>query len=113
MPNETLTALQIADRIIDGVRATTPGEAGVETNDRNERLLVAAYGRAHRCFVSTRDLAARGEADDAAILTRALLSIALRSLYLVTSEEPAERVRRFRRAGRTFFEETRKMAREE
>ena len=108
-----LTPLEIADRIIELVRATTPGDAGVDTADRNDRLLVAAYGRAYRCFVSIRELAGRGEADDAAILTRALLSIGLRSLYLVGSDDPAERDRRFRRAGRTFFEEFKKVAKEE
>jgi hypothetical protein len=113
MQGDALTPLAVADRLIERVAETVRGDAGVETRDRNDRLLVAAYGRAYRCFVSIRDLAARGEADDAGVLTRALLSIALRSLYLVGSDDPEERDRRFRRAGRTYFEETRKMARDE
>lgn len=38
------TPLAIADTIISRVREATPGDAGVGTRDRNERLLVAAYG---------------------------------------------------------------------
>lgn len=107
------TPLAIADTIIRRVREATPGDAGVVTRDRNERLLVATYGRAYRCFVSIRELAARAEADDAVVLTRTLLSIGLRSLYLVDSDEPAEREMRFRRAGRTYFEQSLKAAKEE
>src|SRR5947208_3188811 len=61
MSTLALTPLGIADRIIELVRASAPGDDGVETSDRNDRLLVAAYGRAFRCLVSIRDLAAHGE----------------------------------------------------
>jgi hypothetical protein len=108
-----LTPIKIADEILRIVEASAPGDPGVETRDRNDRLLVAAYGRAHRCFFSIRELVHRGEADDAEILTRALLSIALRSLYLAQPDDAEERQRRFRRAGRTYFEELLKAAREE
>lgn len=107
------TAAEIADQVIEWVEATVPGESGVGTQDRNDRLLVAAYGRAYRCFVSIRELAGRGEADDAAVLTRTLFSITLQSLYLIATDDPTERQRRFRRAGRTYFENVAKIAREE
>jgi hypothetical protein len=107
------TPIEVADQIIEWVRGSVPDDEGIETRDRNDRLLVAAYGRAYRCFVSIRELAGRGEADDSAILTRALLSVALQSLYLAMPDDPVERDRRFRRAGRTYFEKFIKAAREE
>ena len=73
--------------------------------DANDAFLRAAYGRAYRCLRSIRDLACRGEADDAMILTRALLSIAARSLYLVATDDPDERARRFDSARRSWAEQ--------
>jgi Family of unknown function (DUF5677) len=104
LEGKDLTPLVVAEKLLAWVRGAAPGELGVETNDRNERLLVAAYGRAYRCFASIKELAARGEAQDAMILTRGLLSIVLRSIYLIHDDDPRERSRRFRQAGLTYAE---------
>jgi hypothetical protein len=110
---ERLSGEEIATTIIEWVRGKAPGDPGVETRDRNDRLLVAAYGRAFRCFSSIRQLAVRGEADDATVLSRTLLSITLQSLYLAAPDEPEERDRRFKRAGMTYYKNLLKAAREE
>ncbi len=107
------TPLEVANTLLVSVAELLPGVPGVEVRDRNDGLLVAAYGRAYRCFTSIRDLAERHEADDAAILSRALLSVALRSLWLVQPDDPAEREPRFRRAALSDFEQQRKLAAEE
>ena len=107
------TPLEVANTLLSWVEESLPGSAGVEVRDRNDGLLVGAYGRAYRCFTSIRELAARHEADDAWILARALLSIALQSLWLVQPEDLDERERRFRRAGLSYFLRRKTIAAEE
>jgi hypothetical protein len=46
-----------------------PTKRGAVERDVNDAFLRAAYGRAYRCLRSIRELACRGEADDAMILT--------------------------------------------
>jgi len=88
-------AVKIADAIIDLVSKHAP--EGVMSRDRNDQFLALAFGRAFRCFRSIRDVAGNyAEGDDAAVLTRALAVIALRSLWLATPEDPDERIRRGR-----------------
>jgi hypothetical protein len=82
-----------------------PTERREVERDANDAFLRAAYGRAYRCVRSIHGLACRGEADDALILTHALLSIVARSLYLVAPDDPSERARRFDSARRSWAEQ--------
>ena len=91
----------VATEIADLVAGSLPASPGVATRDVNDELLCAAYGRAFRCFTSIRELAGRHEADDALVLTRTLLLIGLRSLYLALPDDPAERERRWRSSSLT------------
>ncbi len=104
-----------ADAILALVAGSLPPMPGVVVSDHNESLLVATYGRMYRCLTSIRDLAGspRYEADDARVLTRALLSATLRSLWLVAPDDPVERERRQRSAALAYFIEQRKIAVEE
>lgn len=95
----------VVDTILDAVRNAPTESPGATAQDVNDAFLAAAYGRALRCMTSIRELAGRGEADDAFILTRALLTLVARSLYLVESEDPAERESRFDSARRSWAEE--------
>ena len=94
------------DCILDAV-AVAPA-TDVPTRDRNDAFLCAAYGRAHRCMRSIRDLAEREEADDAFVLTRALVSLVAVSLWLVKPDDAAEREERFDSWRRSWVENTAK-----
>lgn len=109
------TPLSVADRLLEWAAASLPAPPGVAVRDHNDALLCAAYGRAYRCFASIRDLARppRCEADDAWILARALLSIVLRSIWLVQPDNVNERETRRRQAMLKYFMERKKLAREE
>jgi hypothetical protein len=111
--DEPLTPQKAADTLLAWVEETAPGAPGVAPRDRNDSLLCAAYGRAYRCFTSIRELAGRAEPDDALILSRSLLSIALRSLWLTAPDNAAERKLRLQQASLSYFEELKKMVTEE
>jgi HEPN domain-containing protein len=64
-----------------------------------------AFTRAYRCLRSVRELAGRGEAEDTAVLARALLSLTLQYLWLVCTEDEAERRDRLRRLVRKWATE--------
>jgi hypothetical protein len=96
-----MTIYEVADEIAGLVETNLPSSPGVPTRDVNDELLCAAFGRAYRCFRSIRDLAGRHEADDALVLTRTLLVIGLRSLYIVLPEDRIEREQRWRSSGLT------------
>lgn len=83
--------LILANRIEQATEAATPVGRRYECRDKNEQVLVAAYGRAARCFRSIRFLAAQSLGEDALVLTRTLLSVAVHSLYLISSEDASER----------------------
>jgi hypothetical protein len=68
-----------------------------QVRDWNDRLLLEAFGRAYRCLRSIRELAGRHEGEDAAVLTRALVALTLRYLWLAVVEEEDERRDRLRR----------------
>lgn len=85
------TIYNVVDEILQAVEDAAPGAPGVPTRDANDLHLLSAYGRAYRCLRSIRKLAGEGEADDAAILTRSLLSTILRALYLVQPDGFMER----------------------
>jgi hypothetical protein len=91
--------------ILDAVEKATVGSPGPAPRDLNDSLLGAAFGRAYRCMRSIRDLACRGEADDALILTRSLLLIVARALYLIDPDDPEERSRRLASARRSWARE--------
>jgi Family of unknown function (DUF5677) len=93
------------DAMLEAVEAAATDPKEPVVRDVSDALLGAAYGRAYRCVRSIRELAGRGEADDALILTRSLLSLVGRSLYIVEPEDEAERSRRFDRARRTWAED--------
>jgi hypothetical protein len=70
--NELGEIARVADAILAQITTNAVEDVPVHVNDA---LLVAAFGRAYRCFRSIRELAGRGEANDAVVLVRALLSI--------------------------------------
>lgn len=90
---------------LEAVEKAVGDSPGPAPRDVYDALLGAAYGRAYRLMRSIRELGGRGEADDALILTRALLSLVGRSLYLAESEDPDERERRFDSARRSWAEQ--------
>jgi hypothetical protein len=106
LPTPSLVRLcAVVDSTLDAVETATTTSPGPAPRDLNDSFLGAAYGRAYRAMRSIRELAGRGEADDALILTRSLLSIAARSLYVVQPEETAERERRAAAWRRTWAED--------
>ena len=80
-PTSLVRLCAVVDKTLAAVEeaATNPPAP----RDLNDTFLGAAYGRAYRRMRSIRELAGRGEADDALILTRSLLLIVARTLYLV------------------------------
>ena len=88
---------EIADRVLELVRQWAPRDAGPPARDWNDLLLIAAFTRAYRWMCSIRELAGRGEADDAAILTRTLVALTLRYVWLARAEDKDERNDRPRR----------------
>lgn len=85
------------DRVLELVRSRLPATEGPAIRDWNDRLFVEAFGRAYRCLRSVRELACRGESEDAAVLTRALVSLTLQYLWLVHVDDEDERSDRLRR----------------
>jgi hypothetical protein len=85
------------DRVLELVRARLPATDGPAIRDWNDRLLVAAFARAYRCLRSVRELAGRGEFEDATVLTRTLVSITLQYLWLARVDDAEERSDRLRR----------------
>lgn len=71
--------------------------AGIAVDDLNDVYLLLGYTRAFRCFETIRDLAVDGRNDDALVLVRSLISIVLRSLYVIASDQPEEHELRRRR----------------
>lgn len=67
--------------------------------DEAQSFFVAAYGRAYRCMIAIRNLAAwpTCDADHAFVLTRSLVSLVARSVWLVAPDDTTERADRFRR----------------
>jgi hypothetical protein len=96
-----VTIHEVATAITRLVEANLPQFPGVPLRDTNDEQLCVAYGRSFRCFVSIRELAGRDAADDALVLTRTLLMVALRSLYMALPNDPVERELRFRSSGLT------------
>ena len=94
-----------ADRTLNLVRERLPDTDGPVVRDWNDRLFVEAFGRAHRCLQSIRELAGRGEAEDAAVLTRALISLTLQYLWLARADDEDERRDRLRRLLRKWATE--------
>lgn len=99
------TIYEAVDEILLLIERAVPGEPGVLTRDRNDVALLSAYGRGYRCLRSIRYLAGVGEAGDAAVLTRSLVSTVLRSLYLVQDDDPEERQRRLAQLTRRWRRE--------
>jgi hypothetical protein len=93
-----------ADRVLELVVGRVPGTAPA-IRDWNDRLFVEAFARAYRCLRSVRLLAERRAADDAAVLTRALVSLTLQYLWLIRPEDDAERRDRLRRLERKWASE--------
>src|SRR3954453_19349005 len=85
-PPSLLRLCAAVDVILAAVEQSAIASSGPAPRDVNDTFLGAAYGRAYRCLRSIRELADRGEADDALVLTRTLLSIVARALYVVQPE---------------------------
>ena len=104
-------ALSLADELLAIVRRDAP--AVTHSRDRNDQFLWVGISRAFRCLRSIRDVVERHqEADDAFILTRALASITLRSLWMASPSDDEERIRRGRLILRDFLGATATQARE-
>jgi hypothetical protein len=88
--------LQVADQVLELVLTRLP-EATPQTRDLSDELLCLALGRAYRCLRSIRELASHREGDDVAILTRALVALTLRYLWLASTDDEDERQDRLRR----------------
>jgi hypothetical protein len=84
------------DRVLELVSEALRESEGPAIRDWNDRVLVEAFTRAHRCLRSIRELAGRDEADDAYVLTRALVSLTLQYLWLVSVDDEEERHDRLR-----------------
>jgi hypothetical protein len=93
---------ELADRVLELVRTRIPQGPAPDIRDWNDVLLVEAFGRAFRCLRSIRELAGRREGDDAAVVTRALIGLTLRYLWLATVDDPAERHNRLQRLQLTW-----------
>jgi hypothetical protein len=96
---------EAADRILELVRTRLPQTEGPVVRDWNDRIFLLAFTRAYRCLRSIRELACRGEAEDSAVLTRALVSLTLQYLWLVRTEDEDERRDRLRRLLRKWATE--------
>jgi hypothetical protein len=91
---------ETADQVLELVRREwRPQQNRPDVNDWNDEFLVAAFARAFRCLRSVREIACRGEADDAAVLTRALIALTLRYLWVgrAPGDQRRERLERLRR----------------
>lgn len=95
-PPDLQRLCELADRVLELVRTRLP-QTTPQVRDWNDRLLIEAFARAYRCLRSVRELAGRGEADDAAVLTRALIVLAFRYLWLARVDDEDERSDRLRR----------------
>jgi hypothetical protein len=91
-----------ADRVLAIVREWSPDERPPLVEDWNDEFLVAAFARGYRCLRSVREVACRGEADDAAVLARALVALTLRYLWVGRAEGQDEREDRLRRLRRRW-----------
>jgi Family of unknown function (DUF5677) len=93
------SAAAIAEKLTALVERQWAKASGLEPRDTSEVFLFLAYARGYRCFQSIRALCADPQSDgeDPLILTRALLSLALRSLWPVTTGDPKEREERAQR----------------
>lgn len=112
-PARQLEAISnVADVILEAVASSSTASPGHSVRDVNDALLCAAYGRAYRCLRSIRQLAGSEEADDALSLTRALVEIVARSLWLVKPTGSDEREGRFDSARRSWAEDTVKALRD-
>jgi hypothetical protein len=100
------------DRVLELVRTQLPRTDGPAVRDWNDRLFVEAFTRAYRCLSSIRELAGRKEAEDAAVLTRALVSLTLQYLWLACVEEDNERRDRLRRLQRKWASERARLGEE-
>lgn len=106
LPPQSLVRLcAVVGAMLEAVEKATSTSPGPAPRDLNDAFLGAAYGRAYRCMRSIRELACRGEADDALILTRSLLLIVAQALYLVEPDDQAERERRLASARRSWARE--------
>jgi hypothetical protein len=93
-----------ADRVLELVAARLP-KVAPNIRDWNDRLFVEAFARAYNCLGSIRVLAERRAAEDAAVLTRALVSLTLQYLWLICPDEEEERRNRLRRLERKWASE--------
>lgn len=94
MTKQHLTPEQVADAILEMVRATSVGGA---RGDTAGLVMYGAYLRGFRRFKWIRQLAADGAGDEAVILTRSLVSLTARAAYVDQPADVAERFSRWQR----------------
>ena len=102
-------AVEVADAVLAAVAELRLEEDRPGARDEAESFLVAAYGRMFRCFKAIRDLAAPpvSDAASALTLTRSLVSIAARSMWIAKPEHAVVRAARFHQWYLSFLEEER------
>jgi hypothetical protein len=95
--------LAFAQRLLDIVRSAwieqSTREGGIEGRDESDRQLILAYVHAYRRFRAIKRLAEDEQPSPEAVmvLTRSLVSLTHRALYLVASDDPAIRDERRKR----------------
>jgi len=90
-------AAEIAAELLPMVEERWAEREVADIGDLNDVYLLLSYTRAFRAFETIRDLAVDGRNDDALVLLRSFVSVILRGLYVVASDDPDERELRRRR----------------
>ena len=88
-----MSEIDAADAIIELIRANPPTAA--IGGDTPAGVMYGAYIHAFRRFVRIRDLARAGAGTEVVILTRALLSLVARAIWVDQSTDPDVRLARF------------------
>jgi hypothetical protein len=95
--------LDFAQRLLETVRSAwiehSEREGGIDHTDESDRQLLLAYVQAHRRFRAIKRLAEDEQPSPEAVmvLTRSLVSLTHRALYLVSSDDPDVRDERRKR----------------
>lgn len=102
MAGERLTVEDVADQIIELVRATPIGGT---RGDSAALVMHGAYLRAFRRFERIRQIAATGAGEEAVILARSLLSLVARAVWVDLPDDKAERRARWERYAKHHLSE--------
>ena len=103
------TLVAVVDEVLEAARQSPDAE--LDITDEARSFLLVAYGRAYRCLVAIRNLAAwpTCDADHAFVLLRSLITLVARSLWIAEPDDAVERESRFNRWGLSSAIERKKM----